>query len=89
MPIYEYRCRKCGAASEFLVGLGEDEPIACTRCGSSDMERILSAPSFLGHAMERVNQKGERLSSPLSSPILQYSNTPAILESHSTQTLRS
>jgi len=54
MPIYEYRCMKCGATSEFLVGLGEDDLISCQHCGCPDMERILSPTSFLGHAMERA-----------------------------------
>ncbi|NQT56247.1 MAG: zinc ribbon domain-containing protein, partial [Desulfobacteraceae bacterium] len=42
MPIYEYRCKACGAASEYLIGLGEDENISCKVCGSTEMERILS-----------------------------------------------
>ncbi|MBN1833846.1 MAG: zinc ribbon domain-containing protein [Deltaproteobacteria bacterium] len=46
MPIYEYRCEACGAVSEYLVGLGDEERIRCKVCGSSIMNRILSASSF-------------------------------------------
>jgi putative FmdB family regulatory protein len=46
MPIYEYRCEACGAISEYLVGLGDKEKIQCKVCGSSGMNRILSASSF-------------------------------------------
>ena len=46
MPIYEYRCEACGAVSEYLVGLGDDEGIRCKVCGASGMNRILSASSF-------------------------------------------
>ena len=46
MPIYEYQCVDCGSVSEYLVGMGEDEPITCKICGSHDMHRILSASSF-------------------------------------------
>jgi putative FmdB family regulatory protein len=46
MPIYEYRCEACGAVSEYLVGLGDDERIQCKLCGDSGMNRILSASSF-------------------------------------------
>jgi putative FmdB family regulatory protein len=40
MPIYEYRCQKCGNLSEYLVGVGDDDPIECKHCGSSEMSRI-------------------------------------------------
>lgn len=46
MPIYEYRCEQCGNLSEYLVGIGNDEPIRCKHCGSAHMSRILSAASF-------------------------------------------
>ena len=54
MPIYEYRCKKCGANSEFLVGVGEEDPIACEHCGSQDMEMIMSTASFLSQVTERA-----------------------------------
>ena len=47
MPIYEYRCNQCGEVSEILVLAGsDDEVLACKKCGSSDLEKILSASSF-------------------------------------------
>jgi putative FmdB family regulatory protein len=54
MPIYEYRCGKCGETKEFLVGARENETVSCPICGSVDMERIMSAPSFLSHRVERA-----------------------------------
>ncbi|MBN2123068.1 MAG: zinc ribbon domain-containing protein [Deltaproteobacteria bacterium] len=54
MPIYEYRCESCGSVSEYLVGMGNDEPIACRQCGSRDMNRILSASSFALQSSERL-----------------------------------
>jgi len=53
MPIYEYRCKKCGAISEFLTGIETGEAITCQDCGSLEMEKIMSAPSFLSHATDR------------------------------------
>jgi putative FmdB family regulatory protein len=41
VPIYEYRCRACGLEFEALVR-GTGQP-ACSQCGSSDLERCLSA----------------------------------------------
>jgi putative FmdB family regulatory protein len=54
MPIYEYRCRKCGAVSEYLVGVGRDDPIVCRECGNNGMDRILSSGSFTLHASARA-----------------------------------
>ena len=53
MPIYEYRCQECGNLSEYLVGVGDDDPIECRHCGSSEMNRILSAGSFTLHSSQR------------------------------------
>jgi putative FmdB family regulatory protein len=47
MPIYEYRCRSCGEISEIFQGIGEkDDPIRCSNCNSTDLEKILSPASF-------------------------------------------
>ena len=40
MPIYEYACRKCGAAFEELV-FGSVQP-QCPSCKTDDIERMMS-----------------------------------------------
>ena len=43
MPIYEYRCARCGAVSEFIEGFSEaGESRPCTACGSGETMRMLS-----------------------------------------------
>ena len=42
MPIYEYRCRNCDRAFEVLVRGGKT--VACPRCGSSLVDKLISAP---------------------------------------------
>ena len=54
MPIYEYRCKDCGTVTEFLTGMGEDAVIACSKCGSVDMERMMSTASFLSRGVDRA-----------------------------------
>jgi putative FmdB family regulatory protein len=54
MPIYEYKCKSCGAISEFLTTLRNNETISCRSCGSLKLEKIMSAASFLGRTMDRV-----------------------------------
>lgn len=53
MPIYEYRCRECGAVSEYLVRFGSDDPIECKACGSPQVSKILSAGSFTLQTSQR------------------------------------
>ena len=45
MPIYEYRCRDCARTFEALVRSGAT--VECPICGSSSLEKLLSAPVVL------------------------------------------
>jgi len=42
MPLYEYSCQKCDHQFEELV-FG-DEPVACPKCLSAKLERLISVP---------------------------------------------
>ena len=42
MPIYEYRCEKCGQVNEFLI-LGTQNQLHCGQCGSEDLTKLMSA----------------------------------------------
>ena len=46
MPIYEYRCEKCGEVSELLIFSTTSEP-ECPNCGSRDLTKLMSATSSL------------------------------------------
>ena len=49
MPIYEYRCRSCGAEYEDLVRLGtRDEEVECPECGELQSERKVSVFATTG-----------------------------------------
>jgi putative FmdB family regulatory protein len=41
MPIYEYKCRKCGARFEILV-YSDQKKAVCEKCGSEDLKRLMS-----------------------------------------------
>ncbi|MCX2727851.1 zinc ribbon domain-containing protein [Thermomicrobium sp. 4228-Ro] len=44
MPIYEYRCQRCGYRFEKLVRLSQAaQPVVCPNCGTDETERLLSA----------------------------------------------
>jgi putative FmdB family regulatory protein len=42
VPIYEFRCGKCGERFETLVDIGTESAI-CRECGAEGAERVLSA----------------------------------------------
>ncbi|MGM0404088.1 MAG: FmdB family zinc ribbon protein, partial [Thermodesulfobacteriota bacterium] len=48
MPIYEFRCLKCGNVQEIIVTKSESDSVEmkCNACESSDLERVLSAASY-------------------------------------------
>jgi putative FmdB family regulatory protein len=61
VPLYDFRCRACGAEFEALVRPPQ-EP-ACSRCGSGDIEKLVTSFSFsvrsggLSPAARRAVQK--------------------------------
>jgi putative FmdB family regulatory protein len=45
MPIFEYRCGKCGKIYEELIFGDRDRKVPCPACGSDNSEKI---PSVIG-----------------------------------------
>jgi putative FmdB family regulatory protein len=44
MPIYEYKCSKCGRRFEKLImGLHQSEGVRCDACGSGEVRRLISS----------------------------------------------
>jgi len=60
MPIFEYKCEKCGHKVEFLEKSGGKNKHVCEKCGSSDMQKLFSGFS--------VGQSNSNSQSGLSCP---------------------
>jgi len=44
MPIYEYRCLKCGERFETFKGISQsDKEVLCPKCGEKSPSRVLSS----------------------------------------------
>ncbi len=43
MPLFEYRCKKCGHINEVLVFGSEKPELVCEKCGSKKLEKIMSS----------------------------------------------
>ena len=43
MPIFEFKCKKCGNVFEFLCfRSGEEDDVTCPSCGGHKTEKLLS-----------------------------------------------
>jgi putative FmdB family regulatory protein len=45
MPIYEYRCQKCGSQVEVMQKIGDAPPKRCGKCRGK-LEKVVSRTSF-------------------------------------------
>ncbi len=57
MPIFEYKCNKCGHTMEFLEKTRTAQKHTCPKCGSPDLQKLLSGFAVgrgkaTGHACE-------------------------------------
>jgi putative FmdB family regulatory protein len=49
MPIYEYRCKKCGELFEALRPVGDSgKRLSCPKCGARGVEKQYSAFAVTG-----------------------------------------
>lgn len=57
MPIYEFRCLKCGHITEKLI-LGEKGiEMRCEQCGGEELERVVSRASFIKGMTKKTDVK--------------------------------
>jgi putative FmdB family regulatory protein len=42
MPLYEFKCQKCGRRFECLVAVGKEKDVVCAGCGSADVQKMIS-----------------------------------------------
>ncbi|MBN2399024.1 MAG: zinc ribbon domain-containing protein [Candidatus Aminicenantes bacterium] len=49
MPVYDYKCRKCGAVFEkFLRSLSAADSVKCEKCGSVEVQKMITCCSISG-----------------------------------------
>ena len=74
MPIYEFRCKKCGQEIEVLQKMSDKPPTRCKKCGGR-LEKMISQTAFQfkgeGWYVTDYARKGsvaEKVEKELSSP---------------------
>jgi putative FmdB family regulatory protein len=55
MPIFEYKCSKCGKISEFLENSGSAQDKKCQHCGSTTLQKQFS--TFAPRIKEGASKK--------------------------------
>jgi putative FmdB family regulatory protein len=70
MPVYEYRCGKCGHEFEELQRITADPIRKCPKCGKNAVERLISKTSFIlkGTGWYKTDYASPSSSSGSSSP---------------------
>jgi putative FmdB family regulatory protein len=58
MPIFEYKCKKCGHITEFLEKSSGKTKHACEKCGSNQMQKLFSGFS-VGQDNKSSSQSNE------------------------------
>lgn len=43
MPIYDYRCKKCGDRFTVMISINDRDKVTCLKCGSPEVEQLISA----------------------------------------------
>jgi putative FmdB family regulatory protein len=46
MPIYEYKCSKCGHQFEIIQRFSDNPIETCPECDENSVKKLVSAPSF-------------------------------------------
>lgn len=46
MPIYAYRCKKCGCEKEVLQKISDPALVTCPECGADQMSKMVTAAGF-------------------------------------------
>ena len=74
MPIYEFRCKKCGNQIEVIQKMSDKSPTRCKKCGGR-LEKMISPPAiqFKGEGWyvtdyARKGSVSEKVEKELSSP---------------------
>jgi len=56
MPIYEYKCGKCGGVKTvFSQGFKDPEGLVCDACGGTELKRIISKVNYHQSQSDRLS----------------------------------
>jgi putative FmdB family regulatory protein len=87
MPIYEYKCRKCGKQFEAFQGISDPELKSCKFCKGKVQKMVsLSSFSLKGSGWYVTDYKGKKPATTAKKEKTQTSETSTIKETAKTET---
>jgi putative FmdB family regulatory protein len=45
MPMFDYRCKKCGRIDEYIVKMGQIKGPECRHCGNKGLTKLMGVPN--------------------------------------------
>ena len=58
MPIFDFKCRKCGHEFEKLVR--GNKSVQCASCGAAEVDRLFSLPSVQSEVTHELSMRAAR-----------------------------
>ena len=53
MPMFDFKCKKCGQIDEYIVKLGQTKGLECRKCGSKALTKLLCAATVVANPNHR------------------------------------
>jgi putative FmdB family regulatory protein len=53
MPLYEYKCSKCGEKFEKLTSFANSHEMECPKCGSKETQKLIGSFATMGGSSTR------------------------------------
>jgi putative FmdB family regulatory protein len=66
MPVYVYKCEKCGAQFEEIQRINDEQLIKCKNCGKKSLHRVIM-PTMIAVGQKTIGMLAEKNSNRLSS----------------------
>ena len=92
MPIYEYKCEKCGNELEVMHKVSDPNPTECPKCHEAALKRLMSRTSFQlkgggwGSDLYASAKKGDASSTAPSTSAASSTTTPSTTSTTTTTT---
>lgn len=46
MPLYTFKCKKCGNRFEIITSMNERDKVTCSKCDSKEIEQLITGCSI-------------------------------------------
>ncbi|MFZ5595536.1 MAG: FmdB family zinc ribbon protein [Bacillota bacterium] len=58
MPMYDFRCKKCGHKFMVITGMADRDKVTCAKCGAREVEQLISGCSVISGSGSACSTSG-------------------------------